>query len=145
MNKIIAYWQTAPVWHHRSWWAGIKLWRNLEFKKKGLTLPSFFQLMSILFFPRSNWPLLKSAMHSGLSTRPSPGLDGEMGGEKVTVLLLQSISWSREGSKSGVSSSSIPQSLNNEDKHTPRRDLSLQKHPEKRCQLWKMISKDSDE
>lgn len=67
--------------------------------------------LEVITRPVSGSPRLKSAIQSGLSTRPSPGLDGEMGGEKETVLLLQSRSWSREGSKSGVSSSSIPQSL----------------------------------
>lgn len=61
--------------------------------------------------PHSDSPRLKSPIHSGLRTKPSPGLFGEMGGEKEMVLLLQSSSWSRAGSKSGVSSSSIPQSL----------------------------------
>lgn len=42
--------------------------------------------------PRSDSPRLKSAIHSGLRTRPSPGLVGEMGGEKEMVLLLQSSS-----------------------------------------------------
>lgn len=68
-------------------------------------------------------PLLKSAMQSGLSTRPSPGLDREMGGEKETVLLLQSSSWRREGSKRGVSSSSIPQS---QQKTRTRRDSQVE-------------------
>lgn len=77
--------------------------------------------------PRSDSPRLKSAIHSGLRTRPSPGLVGEMGGEKEMALLLQSSSWSRAGSKSGVSSSNIPQSLLSENtksevhKHTPER------------------------
>lgn len=35
-------------------------------------------------------PRLKSAVQSGRSTKPSPGLEGEIGGEKDTVLLLQS-------------------------------------------------------
>lgn len=70
----------------------------------------------------SDSPLLKSAIQRGLTTRPSPGLDTLTGGEKETVLLLQSSSWSREGSKSGVSSSNIPQSLLR--KHTHKDKLS---------------------
>lgn len=73
-------------------------------------------------------PLLKSAIQSGLSTRPSPGLHGEIGGENEAVLLLQSSSRSIEGSKSGVSSSSIPKSLNG--KHAER-DEFRDTHPKK--------------
>lgn len=88
--------------------------------KKKITIAFTLSLeMAIIFSlyfsgccnPESALPLLKSAVQRGLSTRPWPGLEGEIGGEKDTVLLLQSSSWSREGSNRGLSSSNIPQSL----------------------------------
>lgn len=62
-------------------------------------------------YPKADSPRLKSAIQSGLSRKPSPGLEGEIGGENEALFLLQSKSWSREGSKSGVSSNSILQYL----------------------------------
>lgn len=56
--------------------------------KSGYQIHNLLRIHQML----SNSPLLKSAIQSGLSTRPSPGLDTEMGGEKETVLLLQSSS-----------------------------------------------------
>lgn len=79
----------------------------------------------------SDSPLLKSAIQRGLTTRPSPGLDGLIGGEKDTVLLLQSNSWSREGSKSGVSSSNIPQSLLRKHTHTEIKSKDAYTHTHK--------------
>lgn len=63
-------------------------------------------------------PLSKSAGRRGRRTRPSPGSKGETGGENDTLLLLQSNSWSNEGSNSGVSSSNITQALNRNMRNT---------------------------
>lgn len=113
----VTYLWTAPVWHRLFLWVETKPWRILE--QKHITvceLHPFYMSFStcstaVHAGADLSSPLLKSAVWSGLSIKPSPGLSGEMGGEKETVLLLQSRSWSREGSKSGVSSSSIPQPL----------------------------------
>lgn len=67
-------------------------------------------------------PLSKSAGRRGRRMRPSPGSESEMGGEKDTLLLLQSSSWSRDGSNSGISSSNIPQALNGNMRNTVRKE-----------------------
>lgn len=49
-------------------------------------------------------PRFKSAVQSGLKTRPSPGSKGEIAGENVVVFSLQSSSCRIFGSNIGVSS-----------------------------------------
>lgn len=62
--------------------------------------PSFYLSLSL----NRIVPRFKSAVQSGLKTRPSPGSNGEIAGENVVVFSLQSSSCRIFGSNIGVSS-----------------------------------------
>lgn len=96
-------------------------------------------------YPKADSPRLKSAVQSGRSRKPSPGLEGEIRGEKETLLLLQSKSWSREGSKSGVSSNSILQYLlrrSNQTGRSTHTHTHSRIHPRPEMSLQNMMYKD---
>lgn len=150
----LTYLRTALLWRHQSLWAELKPWRILgdRIQKKLETMWSIFcdsfwwgkifskQLWlfwecNFPLYPKADSPRLKSAVQSGRSSKSSPGLDGEIGGENEALFLLQSKSWSREGSKSGVSSSSILQYLFRRSNQT---GTSTHTHTHKsQCKTWK--------
>lgn len=81
-------------------WAILIYWEIMQKHIWSSSAPSFhlgWSLSRIL-------PRFKSAVQSGLKTRPSPGSKGEIAGENVVVFSLQSSSCRIFGSNIGVSS-----------------------------------------
>lgn len=81
-------------------WAILIYWEFMQKYVLSSSAPSFHWWWSL----NRILPRFKSAVQSGLKTRPSPGSKGEIAGENVVVFSLQSSSCRIFGSNIGVSS-----------------------------------------